>query len=269
MEKLITVIMSVYNEKESYLKESIESILSQSFSDFEFIIIDDGSGSYIQKLLLKYEKKDKRIRLHKNKNNLGLTKSLNIALALAKGKYVARIDSDDIADSRRLEKQLDFMEKNPSYALCGSWSYLIDQNGNITGEKKSPTDYKRIKKSLVFYNFFTHSSLFFRRDIALSMGGYNENLKKAQDYDFILKISATYPVAIILEFLCFNRLHSESISSSSKKKQEWFAIRARWNAVWRYGYPKTDIFKVIPSIVYFLFIPYFLEKKIFKFLYKR
>lgn len=270
MEKLISIIISVYNDKESYLKKSVESILRQSFSNFEFIIINDGSDRpYLKEMLSRFEKQDERIKIYNNTANLGLTNSLNKALAFAKGKYIARIDSDDIADLHRLKKQLQFMEKNPKYALCGSWSYFIDQYGKITGEKKTPTDYKKIKKWLVFFNFFTHSSFFFRRDIAIGMGGYNKNLKKAQDYDFVLKISAKYPVAIIPEFLCSFRVHPKSISSSSKKRQEWCAIQARWNAIWNYGYPKTDFFKIIPAVFWFLFVPCFLENKIFKVLYHK
>jgi len=261
--------MSVYNEKEFYLKEAVKSILNQSFSDFEFIIIDDGSDdNNCLRTLKEFVEKDERIKFIRNDTNIGLTKSLNKALALAGGTYIARIDSDDIADPHRLEKQLQFMEANPSYALCGSWAYFIDQDGKITGEKRSPTDYERIKKRFIFFNFFTHSSLFFRKDIAMGLDGYNENLKKAQDYDFILKISAKYPVAVLPEFLCSNRLHKESISSSSKKRQEWYALIARWNAIWDYGYSKTDFFKTIPSVFYFLFVPYFAEKQIFKILYK-
>lgn len=262
--------MSVYNEKESYLREAVESILNQSFSDFEFIIIDDGSDDKnCLHTLEEFAKKDARIKLIRNNTNLGLTQSLNKALAQAVGKYIARIDSDDIADSRRLEKQLQFMESNPTYALCGSWAYFIDQDGRVTGEKKSPTTYEKIKKRLIFFNFFTHSSLFFQKGIASNFNGYNENLKKAQDYDFILKISAKYPVAILPEFLCSNRQHSKSISASSKKKQEWCALIARWNAVWHYGYPKIDFLKITPAIFYFLFVPYFLEKQIFKMFYKK
>lgn len=270
MEIPITVIMSVYNEKKSYLKESIESILKQSFSDFEFIIIDDGSnGSYTREILQEYEKKDGRIKIYKNKENLGLTKSLNIALAIAKGKYVARIDSDDIAELKRLEKQLNFMEKNPDYALCGSWVYFIDENSKIIGEKKCFSQYEKIRKKIIYYNFLIHSSFFFRRDLAVKLGGYNEEIKKAQDYDFILKLSARHPVAAIPEFLGSFRLHPKSISAKSRKKQEWFALIARFNAIRRYGYSKLNFFKIIPSIFYFLFVPCFLEKKIFKILYKK
>lgn len=268
--KTITVLMAVYNEKGDFLKRSIESILHQTFFDFEFLIVDDGTTSQdCLKLFDYYIKKDSRIKLIRNKKNLGLVKSLNKGLAEAKGKYIARIDSDDIADVHRLEKQFKFMEENHKYALCGSWSYIIDENDTIIGKKKFFADYDKINKKLLYFNFFTHSSLFFRKDIILESGGYNEKIKKAQDYDLILKISAKNKVANIPEFLCFNRVHSKSITSKGKKKQEWYAIIARFRAIFLYGYPKIYFFKIIPSIFYFLFIPYFIEKIILKLIYKR
>lgn len=266
----ISVLMAVYNEKEKYLRRAIGSILCQTHADFEFIIIDDGSDDKkCQETLRQYVQKDSRIILIRNEKNLGLTKSLNKGLELAKSQYIARIDSDDIANLSRLEKQLKFMEENPNCALCGSWSYIIDKNSNIIGEKKFYTDYKTIKKKLLFFNFFTHSSLFFRRQIIKNIGGYNEKTKKAQDYDLILKVSARYPVANVSEFLCFNRSHSESITSETKKKQEWYAIRARFRAIGRYGYPLIYFYKIIPSLIYFLFVPYPIEQKLFKLLWHK
>lgn len=265
----ISVLMSACNEKESYLKRAIESILHQTFSNFEFIIVNDGSAEKkCGKILEEYAKKDSRIVLIKNEKNLGLTKSLNKGISVAKGEYIARIDSDDIADIYRLEKQLKFMENNQTCVLCGSWSYIINKNANIIGEKKFFTDYKKIKKNLLYFNFFTHSSLFFRKNIIEKLGGYNEKIKKAQDYDLILKISAKYQVENIPEFLCFNRSHCGSITSETKKKQEWYAIKARWNAIWKYGYPKMYFYKIIPSVFYFLFVPHFIEKQLFKLLWK-
>lgn len=265
----ISVLMSVYNEKPEYLRRAIDSILDQTFQDFEFIIINDGSTEKeCLDTLDEYAKKNDRIKLIPNEKNLGLTKSLNRGIALAQEKYVARIDSDDIADIHRLEKQLDFMEKNSQCALCGSWSYIIDENNNAIGEKKFYTDYEKIRKNILFFNFFTHSSLFFRKEILDELRGYDENIKKAQDYDLILKISARHIVANIPEFLCSNRQWPESITSKTKKKQEWYAIKARWHAIWSYGYPKIYIFKIIPSVFYFLFIPHFIEKQLFKILWK-
>jgi glycosyltransferase involved in cell wall biosynthesis len=266
----ITVLIAVYNETDKFLRKSIESILHQSFSDFEFIIINDGTADKrCLEIINEYAKKDKRIRLIDNEENIGLVKSLNKGLKEAKGEYIARIDSDDIADLHRLKKQLRFMENNPDCVLCGSWSYIIDENDDIIGKKKFFTNYEEIKKKLIYFNFFTHSSLFFRKDVALEYGGYNEKIKKAQDYDFILKISAKNKIANIPEFLCFNRIHSKSITSNGKKKQEWYAIISRFRAVFLYGYPRIYFLKIIPAVFYFLFIPYFFEKIIFKFLWKK
>jgi len=266
----ISVLMSVYDEKERFLKRSMESILHQTFSDFEFIIIDDGTtDKQCLAILNAFSEKDSRIKLFHNKKNLGLTESLNKGIAFAQGKYIARLDSDDVADIHRLEKQLEFMEKNPEIVLCGSWSYIINEKDDIIGEKKFFTDYEKIKKNLLLFNFFTHSSLFFQRDMIEKLGGYNKNAKKAQDYDLILKISARHVVANIPEFLCFNRVWPGNITSKGKKKQEWYAIKARWNAIWSYGYPKIHFYKIIPSVLYFLLVPYFLEKQLFKILWHK
>jgi len=262
--------MSVYNEQAHFLKKSIDSILNQTFSNFEFLIINDGSAKQeCIDLLEEYANKDSRIRLLRNENNLGLTESLNNGLRKTRGKYIARIDSDDIADSRRLEKQLQFMENNPEYALCGSWAKIINERSELIGEKNFYTTYEEIKKKILYFNFFTHSSLFFRKAIVLENGGYSDKIKKAQDYDLILKLSAKYPIANIPEFLCLHRTHPESISSKGKKKQEWYALVARLRALLFYGHPKIYLFKIIPAVFYFLLVPYFVEKIIFKLVWKK
>lgn len=268
--KRITVLMSVYNERADFLKRSIKSILRQTYDNFEFLIIDDESTDQnCISILNEFAKKDARIRIIANEKNLGLTMSLNKGLSEAQGKYIARIDSDDIADVNRLKKQFDFMEKNSDCALCGSWSYIIDKNTDIIGAKKFFTGYEKIKKKILYFNFFTHSSLFFRKNIILNAGGYNEKIKKAQDYDLILKISGKHRIENIPEFLCFNRIWSESITSRTKKKQEWYALSARWNAIWKYGYPFKYIFKIIPSFFYFILIPYSVEKHLIKLMNKK
>lgn len=267
--KNITVLMPVFNEKETYLRKSIESILNQSYKDFEFIIINDGStDKNIERILNKYRNSDPRIILIHGKANIGLVKSLNLGLGKATGKYIARIDSDDIAEINRLEKQLEFMRKHPRYALCGSWSYIINEAGEIIGRKRFYTDHKEVLKKILFFNFFTHSSLFFNRSIAIENGGYNENIKKAQDYDLILKLSGKYPIANLPEFLCFHRIQANSISAKSKKTQEWYGIISRFRAIFLYGHSKFSFFKIIPSLLYFILIPICIEKIIFKFIQK-
>lgn len=262
--------MPVYNEKKDFLKNSIESILNQSLKDFEFLIIDDGSNdeSCLSTLEI-YAKKDPRITLIHNKQNIGLTKTLNKGLRLASGKLIARADSDDLSHKGRLEKQLHFMQQNPDYALCGSWANIINDKDEKIGIKKFHSTYEDIRKNILLFNFFTHSSLFFKKDTVLELGGYDETMLKAQDYDLLLKIIGRNKVANIPEFLCSHRIQNDSISAQNKKRQEWYGLIARFRAITKYGFPKAYFFKTIPSLFYFLFVPHFIEKQIFKILWKK
>ena len=122
---LISIILPVYNSKKERLTQSIESVFSQSFKDFELIIINDASTNDIEATILEYITKDKRIVYIKNKENLKLTKTLNKGLEISQGQYIARIDDDDIwMDKEKIQKQIDFMNKNPKYGLCGTNVYL-------------------------------------------------------------------------------------------------------------------------------------------------
>lgn len=123
----VTVLMSMYNTPLEQLKESIESILNQTYKNFEFLIIDDGSNEECVNLVKSYN--DKRINLVRNEQNIGLEKSLNKGLKLAKGKYIVRMDTDDIAYTDRIEKQVDFIKKNSEYSIVGSKAEIFDESG--------------------------------------------------------------------------------------------------------------------------------------------
>ena len=124
----VSVIMSTYKEKEKFLREAIESILNQSFQDFEFIIILDNPDNELHiSIIEEYALKDKRIRFYKNETNLGLTQSLNIGLSLAKGKYICRMDADDISENNRIELQKYYLEEN-NFDLIGGITQIIDEN---------------------------------------------------------------------------------------------------------------------------------------------
>ena len=232
----VSVIMSVYNG-ERYLSEAIESILQQSFVDWELVIINDCSTDGSLAIIQKYLLRDQRVKLINNEQNLGLTKSLNIGIKDSTGKYIARLDADDSCSPDRLQKQYDFMEAHPEVAICGSCGNYLDESGEIIGKKILPTEYREIKKKLLFNNQFIHSSLFICRAVIDKEGGYDESFRTSQDYEFILRIASKYPVANLPEQLVSWRVGEGSISWSSKR-QEWDAIRARWAAVVRYGYPK-------------------------------
>lgn len=179
----ISVIMSVYNEPIAWIQQSIDSILNQTFKNFEFIIINDNPDGIEQlELLHEYACKDHRISVIENSENIGLTKSLNIGATYSKGKYIARMDADDISLPNRFKVQYEYMEKHPEIDICGSWAKLF---GNIPliaySINKLPIDPENIKLYSLFYNPMIHPSMFIRtKNFALPL--YNEYFIKAQDY---------------------------------------------------------------------------------------
>ncbi|MEN6462126.1 MAG: glycosyltransferase family 2 protein, partial [Syntrophomonas sp.] len=156
---LVTVLMAVYNG-EQFLKESIDSILSQTFSDFEFIIVDDASTDNSRALIDSYA--DPRIRVISNAHNLRLAGSLNRGLSLARGKYVARMDADDISLRQRLEKQVAFMESRPDIGVSGSWLECFGDKRQVW---EYPVDPGIIRCNLLFQNQLGHATVIMRRQL--------------------------------------------------------------------------------------------------------
>lgn len=228
----ISVVMSVYNGQK-YLKQSIESVLGQTLKDFEFLIVNDASTDRSSQILDNYATEDSRVRIITNEQNLGLTKSLNRAIKQASGKYIVRMDDDDISVNSRFEKQLQFMENNPSVALCGTMALVINERGEEIGKKNLAIKYQDIKKKLLFNNQFVHSSLFFKKELGL----YDESFERAQDYEFVLRVASKHQVANLPEYLVKWRARPGSLSFSGTKQQRC-AIKARYWAVTKYGYPK-------------------------------
>lgn len=265
----ISVILPVYNEKEDYLRSSIKSILNQTYSDFELIILDDGSTDLeCLSLLNYYEKTDARIRLIHQKENQGLTKILNQGLRLAQAPYIARMDSDDIAHPRRFEKQIHFMRNSPDVTLCGTWAFIIDEDDKILGRQCGFTDYDGIKNTIITINSFIHSTWFFKKSAIIDIGGYSEKMLKAQDYELLLKMIIHYKVANIPEILLDYRVSDKSISFKNNKDQERYAIRARLEALRKYGYPKYQYLKMIRPLFFYLFIPSSVKKFLMRLLWK-
>ena len=209
----ISVIMSAYNA-EKYIKEAIDSILNQTFKDFEFIIIDDGSSDSTKNIILSY--KDSRIRFIENKSNIGLTKSLNKGLKVAKGEYIARVDVDDPSMLERFEKQVGFLDIHKNTAVVGSWIQVINEESGKTHVLKNSCNPAIIKWTHIFKNQIAHSSAFFRKKIVEEVGYYKEEYRHAQDFDLWFRISRKYKMANIPEPLIKYRIHAKSISRTPK-----------------------------------------------------
>lgn len=218
---LISVIMSVYND-EKYLKDAVESILGQSFKDFEFIIINDGSTDSSLNILKEYEEKDKRIVLI-DQENKGLTKSLNIGIKRACGKYIARMDSDDISLADRFSKQIKFLKQKKEYALVGTNIEKIDQYNNHIEYNTTKYTNNEIQYTLKYRNCFAHGSVMINRTLVKDELFYDEEFKYAQDFRLWTKIAKKHKVANLEEPLYKLRLHDSSISKEKIEQQSIYA----------------------------------------------
>jgi glycosyltransferase involved in cell wall biosynthesis len=212
----ITVLMPVYND-ERYIRDSINSVLIQTFTDFEFLIIDDGSIDSTADIIKSYC--DNRIRYVRNEQNLGLTKSLNIGLDLADGEYIARHDSDDLMEKTRLEKQLDYLQNHPEIVMLGSYYKIVDENNNIIKSIEWPIG----KEENLFYILTGDNpvtTVMYRSNI-LKQIRYNEHFIQAQDIDLYLRTyAAGYLSDNLPDYLNLIRTHEKQISFTSKNRQK-------------------------------------------------
>lgn len=227
----ITVLMPVYNA-EKFLREAIDSILNQTFKDFEFLIINDASTDNSKKIILSYE--DPRIIYAENKKNLGVTKTLNRGLKLTKAKYIARMDADDISLPERFEKQVEFMDKNQNLGLLGSSWILIDE----AGKKKQ---FCKAYKGRQAVHFMCHGSVMMRKKVLEKVGYYRKIFKYAQDYDLWLRFSENYEMTNLEEPLYKLRAHRNSVSSTKNEEQDLYAALALKMAEERQGNQKDSL----------------------------
>lgn len=226
--------MTAFNE-EKYIASSITSILNQSLRDFELIIVDDASTDATPTVIKEFHTKDKRIRPIFNQTNLGLTKSLNIALSSARGLYIARMDADDISKPHRFREQVKFLRNHPGYDLVGTWAIIIDENNRTVGEFRPPTSNRDIRQRFPVKNAFVHSSVMFTAQSIHYAGGYDEAFRFAQDYEMWCRLLLFHKGANIDKPLhCWRKLQ-EGISYKNKYPQTIFsdAVRGRYGPLYR------------------------------------
>lgn len=243
----ISVIMSLYNEEKN-IKSSIESILNQTYRDFELILIDDGSTDSSFKIIKYYAKLDERIKIIRNKSNLGLTKSLNKGIRISKGEFIARQDVDDISLPNRFQLQREFLRKNPDYAFCGSNIY-VKQNKN---ESLDIFNFKDIKKYLIIGNRFIHSTILIRRKILNKYGSYNEKWFYGQDYELWCRLIYKFQLKakILNDHLVIMNLPNEKLTQKNQK----FLIQNKNYIKTRLLYLKyiRNLYSIIMSLIYAL-----------------
>jgi glycosyltransferase involved in cell wall biosynthesis len=223
----VSVLMGVFNESSEWLASSIESILNQTFANFEFIIINDNPASPVNKSILElYSEKDDRIKIISNSENIGLTKSMNIALEIAKGQFIARMDADDISLPTRLETQLTFLKGHPEYIACGSNAVVVDKKNSRKGLFTRPESNEDIQSAIFYENPMIHPTLFFRR-LKGQCIEYDAQIKYAQDYELVSTLSRLGKLFNIQEPLLLYRRSTGQISVSKLSEQNKAAYRIR------------------------------------------
>ncbi|MGZ5867109.1 MAG: glycosyltransferase [Xanthobacteraceae bacterium] len=207
----VSVLMSVLNGRE-FLRPAVESVLNQSFTDFEFIIIDNASRDDTASILDLYH--DQRIVRVRNEQTVSLTKSLNKGLRIARGEYIARLDADDVAASARFFRQASFLDAHPDVLLIGTHARTIDETGQVIGQVTPPADPADLYDALAYSNPFLHSSVMFRRLPATELGGYPETYIYAQDLALWLKLAQLGRLGMIPELLIDSREHKRQATQS-------------------------------------------------------
>lgn len=224
----VTVLMGVYNTPLSMLDEAVESILRQTFADFEFLIVDDGSeDEALRSRLARWPRQDQRVQIAWEPHR-GLTASLNRGLALARGELIARQDADDWSASGRLQKQIQHFAEHPHDAVCGSNAWTHQQDGRALWTTNLPRTRDALLAAFPRGNPFVHGSVMFRKDAALAVGGYRETFRCSQDYDFFWRLTERHGAANLPEPLYHYRYTSGSISAGKATEQlrAHLAIRA-------------------------------------------
>ncbi len=217
----ISIIMSVYNG-EPYLAEAMDSILAQTVTDFEFIVVDDGSTDGSWGILERYARRDSRVRLGKQ-DNRGLTQTLNRMIAMAKGRYIARMDADDVALPHRLEQQITFLERRADVVCVGGSFELIDAAGRLLTRIAPPEFDDAIQsKALAGHTSLCHPCVMFRRSAVEAIGGYDESIPTAQDLDLFLKLGEVGSLANLKDPVLKYRVHAQAVSEQKHSQQIYY-----------------------------------------------
>lgn len=250
---LVSIVMPAYNAGD-FLRASIDSILNQTCKNFEFVIVNDASTDGTSKILNSYRKIDARIKVITNKINLGISRSANIAINEAKGQFIARMDSDDIASLDRIEKQIKFLIKNKNVVAVGGQCELIDKDGIKIGEKLFPTDNKQIK-SMIFANVPLQQPTLMVNEKLLPKNfvWYDNDFSSAEELELIFKLFKLGQVRNLEDTVLKYRMHDHNTSFINPKKTFYLTLSTRIKAIFKYGYVPS-IGGILTSIAQIIFI---------------
>jgi glycosyltransferase involved in cell wall biosynthesis len=256
--------MSVFNGQD-FIRESIDSVINQTFTKFEFIIINDGSIDESEEIILSY--KDERVKYFKIEHK-GLSKALNYGLRKCSGGLIARIDADDIWSNKKLDIQLEYFKNHPEFDFLATSKQVINSIGTVYVENEPLNDlpYLELKKTLFFYNCICHSSVIFKRNILNDIGYYNENYFNSLDYEFWIRILQQKMGYLLGKPLVKYRISSKCLSIVKRRQQNFEVIKIKISAFKKYGF-KWNYFGFFILDIYRYLIPdglIILKKRIFK-----
>ncbi len=219
----VSILLSAYNS-EQFIQPCVRSLLDQTFEDFELLVVDDGSTDRTWEILKSFN--DPRLKVARQ-DNMGLTVTLNVLLAQAKGVYIGRQDADDYSLPERIEKEVRFLDSHADIALVGTWSVQIDDDNEEIYRFEPEARPEALNQLLVEQNPFIHGSWLVRREALLQLGGYREEFRCSQDYDLLLRMKENYRVSNIPEVLYAKRHTSGMVSVRNVSRQSYFGELAR------------------------------------------
>ena len=265
----ITVFTPNYNGSK-YISETIESVIKQSYTNFEYIIIDDHSTDNSWQIIQKYAKKDQRIKTFRNTRNLQIVKNRNCGFqhSSPEAKYFAIIDSDDISLPDRLETQVDFLENNPEYGLIGSNIIIINENSEIIGFRKFPLKDNEIHNVITRFNPIAQSSVLLRKIVIEQIGFYHNRWEVCQDYDYWLRVGISWKLANIERPLIKYRFSKTQVKVTNFKESLKNTYLIQKKAIKIYGYSDNLFNKLYRTSLKLLMINSKLSYILFRFMIK-
>jgi len=246
----VSILVVVWNECD-VLDGCFGSIKNQTFQDYKVVCVNNGSDDKSFEKIIKWQGLigKEKFQIISNKKNIGLTKALNVALKKANGKYIARLDPDDLWEKDKLARQVDFMEKNPEYGIIGCNHINVYKNNNNKKYINLPETHKLISEKLFRRNPFAHSCILAKTDLIKSVDGYDEKIKYGQDYELWLRCFPKTKFYNLQDFLCLRSVDS-GISVKKQNAQMWQSIKTRLKYIRKYNYNwKNYLYLLEPLLV--------------------